>query len=172
MQLKENPIGDVVKFLCVLGIGGVLISLPSLMSCNTSKTKQVEAKLNIGAMNRSQQAYQLEFKTFTQSFVDLSVGIKPQSINYNYSIRTTKTAAFHYAIARKKTRNIKSYVGGIFLIPATNAAPKANKDEMLTVAIACEALRPGSITPTAPTLVKGVPTCGSGTRDLSLVQPR
>ena len=149
----------------ILGIGGVLIFLPSLLSCGVYKGKQAEAKQNIGAMNRAQQAYFLDNKTFANSVVDTGVGIKTQTVNYNYSVRATKTAAFHYGIARHKTE--KSYIGGVFAVPAINVNPTANKTEMTTVGIVCEALTPGSTTPTAPTLVKGVPTCGSNTRDLT-----
>jgi len=150
----------------VLGMGAFL-SLPSLLSC-VNKAKQAEAKTNLGALNRSQQSYYSEFKTFTNSLTDLGVGIKPQSVNYDYSIRTTKTAAFHYAIARKQNskKPLKSYVAGVFLVPATNANPKANQDKLLTVAIVCEALRPGHATPQIPTLVKGLPTCASDTKNL------
>jgi hypothetical protein len=141
--------------------------LPSLLSCG-NKGKQAEAKQNIGAMNRAQQAYFIDKNTFAKSVVDAGIGIQTQTVNYNYSVRATKTAAFQYGIARHKTQ--KSYVGGVFAVPAINVNPAANKTdktEMTTVGIVCEALNPGSTTPTAPTLVKGVPTCGSNTRDLT-----
>ena len=148
----------------ILGIGGGLIFLPSLLSCG-NKGKQAEAKQNIGAMNRAQQAYFLDNNTFAKSVVDAGIGIKTQTVNYNYSVRATKTAAFQYGIARHKTQ--KSYVGGVFAVPAINVDPTANKTEMTTVGILCEALTPGSTTPTTPTLVKGVPTCGANTKDLT-----
>jgi type II secretory pathway pseudopilin PulG len=155
-----------LTILGVLGIG-TLLALPSLLSCANSG-KQAEAKTNLGALNRSQQSYYSEFKTFTNSLTDLGVGIKPQSVNYDYSIRTTKTAAFHYAIARKGNpeKPLKSYVAGVFLVPATNANPTANQDKLLTVAIVCEALRPGHSIPQAPTIVNGIPTCASNTKNL------
>lgn len=161
---KQRPFSArvVVTILGVLGIGGGLLALPSLTNC-TNKAVQAEAKHNIGTLNRAQQAYYLEFQTFTNSLTDLGVNIKPQSVNYDYSIRATKTSTIHYAIARNKTK--KSYVGAVFLVPATKVDRKADKKEILTVALACEALRPGSTIPTAPTLEKG---CGSGTRDLGI----
>jgi type II secretory pathway pseudopilin PulG len=126
-----------------LGIGGGLIFLTSSVSCG-NKGKQAEAKQNIGAMNRAQQAYFLDNNTFANSVVDTGVGIKTQTVNYNYSVRATKTA-----------------------VPAINVAPTANKTETTTVGIVCEAINPGSTTPTTPTLVKGVPTCGANTKDLT-----
>ena len=155
----------------VLGIGTFVLSLPSLLSCDNKgkqadKGKQAEARQNVGAMNRAQQAYYLENKAFSNSLESLGIGIRTQTINYEYSTRATKTAAFNYGIARKGTKNIKSYVSGVFVVPATNVAPKADKKDMTTVAILCEALRPGSTKPSDPILQKGVPTCGSDTKDL------
>jgi type II secretory pathway pseudopilin PulG len=154
----------ILGILGILGIGGGLIFLTSSVSCG-NKGKQAEAKQNIGAMNRAQQAYFLDNNTFANSVVDTGVGIKTQTVNYNYSVRATKTAAFQYGIARHKTQ--KSYVGGVFAVPAINVDPTANKTETTTVGIVCEAINPGSTTPTTPTLVKGVPTCGANTKDLT-----
>lgn len=162
-----------LSILLVLGMGTIL-NLPSLVSggANVAKARQAEARNNLSAINRSQQSYYSEFKTFTNSLTDLGVGIKPESANYNYAIHTTKTAAFHYAIARQgqSERPLKSYVGGVFWVPATNLNPKAEKDELLTVAIACETLHPDNTTPSAPTLVKGIPTCSAGTQNLRVLE--
>jgi len=149
----------------VLGIGSFVLSLPGLLSCANS-VKQAEAKQNVGAMNRAQQAYYLDNQAFSNSFESLGIGIRTQTINYEYSIRATKTAAFNYGIARKGTKNIKSYVGGVFVVPDTNVDPKADKKENTTVGILCEALRPGSTQPSDPTLQNNVPTCGSDTKEL------
>src|ERR687885_1524085 len=59
------------------------------------------------------------------------------------------------------------YVAAVFAVPATTLNPKAEKKEMLTVAIACEAVHPGTTQPAAPTLQNSKVTCGEGTRDLS-----
>jgi type IV pilus assembly protein PilA len=180
-KTNVSPGCAVLLLLGVLGIGGGLMVLPDLLSC-TNKIVLAEAKQNIGVLNRSQQAYFLDNNTFANSIAALDIGIRTQTRNYNYSMRATKTAAFNYAIARsdytyqtvnlgrfqwqrRTNREIKSYVGGVFAVPATTLEPKADKSETVTLAIACEALRIGSITPNPPTLVKGIPTCGAGTRD-------
>jgi len=150
----------------VLGFGTVLLSFPSLVSCGSS-AKRAEAKQNVGAMNRAQQAYYLDNKAFSNSLQSLGLGIRTPTKNYEYSTRVTKTAAFSYGISRQGTKDIKSYVGGVFVVPATNLDPKADKKEMTTVGIVCEAISPGNTRPTAPTLQKGVPTCGSDTKDLT-----
>jgi hypothetical protein len=117
-------------------------------------------------MNRSQQAYYLENNAFSNSFESLGVGIRTQTTNYEYSTRVTKTAAFNYGISRTGKKDIKSYVGGVFLVPGTNLDPKVDKDKMTTVSILCEATSPGNIRPADPMLQQSVPTCGSGSRDL------
>jgi type IV pilus assembly protein PilA len=163
-KTKSGCLALLTIFL-VLGIGSFVLSLPSLLSCG-NKGRQAEAKQNVGAMNRAQQAYYLENKAFSNSFESLGIGIRTQTINYEYSTRATKTAAFTYGIARKGTKNIKSYVGGVFVVPATNVDPKADKKEMTTVGILCEATSPGRTRLADPILQNNVPTCGSDTKDL------
>jgi type II secretory pathway pseudopilin PulG len=166
MKRRLSRVGKLI-LLSLLGLGGLVI-LPSFLSsvagCS-SKAKQVEAKNNIGVLNRAQQAYFLEYGEFTTNLAQLGVGIITQSENYSYSIHTTKKAVFNYAISRKG--NHKSYAGGVFTIPATKLESQADKKEMTNVAIACEALHLGATQPAAPTLQKGIPTCGEGTRDLA-----
>ncbi|MEO8891841.1 MAG: type IV pilin-like G/H family protein, partial [Coleofasciculaceae cyanobacterium] len=134
------------------------IALPSFLNCG-DKAKQAEAKTYVGSMSRAQQANFEEKKAFASSFEALDLGIASQTVNYNYSIQKTKTASLQYAIPRQKS--LKSYVGGVFVIPATT-----NKSEMKTASILCEALKSGLTTPIAPKSVKGVPTCGTGTKDI------
>jgi type II secretory pathway pseudopilin PulG len=170
-KLKNKTKSGCLVWLTIfllLGIGSFVISLPSLLSCGNSvnKGKQAEARQNVGSLNRAQQAYYLDNQAFSNSFESLGIGIRTQTINYEYSTRATKTAAFTYGIARKGTKNIKSYVGGVFVVPVTNVDPKADKKEMTTVGILCEALRPGPTKPSDPTLQNGVPTCGSDTKEL------
>jgi type IV pilus assembly protein PilA len=174
-QNKRRSLAKVGGFSILLLLGmGTVFNLSSLVSGGSDavQARQAEAKNNLSAINRSQQSYYSEFKTFTNSLTDLGVGIKPESTHYNYSIRTTKTAAFHYAIARQgqSERPLKSYVGGVFWVPATNLNPKAEKHQLLTVAIACETLRPDNTKPNAPSLINGIPTCSSGTQNLRVLE--
>lgn len=174
-QNKRRSLAKVGGFSILLLLGmSTVVNLPNLIngSSNIVKARQAEARNNLSAINRSQQSYYSEFKTFTNSLTDLGVGFKSHSGHYNYSIRTEKTAAFHYAIARQGQSEppLKSYVGAVFWVPSTNLNPKAEKDELLTVAIACETMHPDNTTPNAPTLVKGIPTCSAGTQNLK-VQP-
>ena len=165
-ELKNKPKFGFLVLLTVflvLGLGAFVLSLPSLVSCGSS-AKRAEAKYKVGAMNRAQEAYYSDNKAFSNSLASLGIGISTQTTNYEYSIRATKTAAFSYGISRKK--DIKSYVGGVFLVPATNVDPKADKNEITTEGILCEATSPGNTQPATPILQNSVPTCGSGTKDI------
>jgi type IV pilus assembly protein PilA len=62
------------------------IALPSLLG-QVNKAKQAEAKNNIGAVNRAQQAYFLENQQFAPTLSDLQAGIKSQTDNFAYSIK-------------------------------------------------------------------------------------
>lgn len=159
-----------ISFGLIFFIGG----LPSLVSMAT-KAKQAEAKQNIGAMSRAQQAYFLETEKFTDSLSKLGIGIKTETVNYSYSIRATDKTAIHYAVSRhKKTfwqkirgdKELKSYIAGVFAVPAIEVNPETAKGEILTVSIVCEAVSPGPTKPAEPTIQNGKVTCGEGTRDL------
>jgi type II secretory pathway pseudopilin PulG len=153
----------------------MMISLPSLLSCN-NKSRQAEAKNNIRVMNRAQQAYFLEHNTFAQSFKELQIGIKEQTENYKYSMTVGKNATFNYAISyagrstiaqHKNTFTLnrpylKNYVSAVFVTPD----PQDNKT-LLTFVIACETNSPSNTYPPQPTFKNGVPNCGVGTKDIS-----
>jgi len=108
-----------------------------------------------------------------------------QNATHSYSIRTTAQAAFHYVVARPgrytfrdpnlmlplgipplwiTKEPLKSYVGGVFVIPASKANPRAVKDKVTILSIVCEANVLGSIKPAEPMLQNGLPTCSQGTQ--------
>jgi type IV pilus assembly protein PilA len=95
----------------------------------------------------------------------LGIGIKTETRNFNYSIRATKKAAFNYAVAKGK--NLKSYVGGVFVVPAKNFEPNAAKEEITTTSILCVSDFPGSIKPAEPTYENGKSACGKGTTQVT-----
>lgn len=160
---KKQKIFSFWGVTTILGIFGTLgfgfMALPSFLNCG-NLGKQYEAKTYVGSINRAQQANFEEKKAFANSFKALEIGIASQTVNYNYSIQATKTASFQYGIPRQKS--LKSYVGGVFVIPANTT----KKSESTTVSILCEVIKSGSTTPIAPKLVKDVPTCGAGTKEV------
>lgn len=173
---RANTPDYCLALLCAILSGFLLIffSINSLTffllnSGGVAKAKQAKTNTNIGAINRAQQAYYLEYQDFSTDLARLGVGIQIETTNYHYSIGKTKNAVFDYAVSHQK--RLKSYVGAVFAVLATTLNPKAEKKEMLTVELACEALRPGTTQPAAPTLQRGKVTCPEGTIDLSRPKP-
>ncbi|HLO88438.1 MAG TPA: type IV pilin-like G/H family protein [Nostocaceae cyanobacterium] len=169
---KKNNQGvtlpEVLILLVVLG-GLLMLFLP----CSFSQPNRIgssEAKNNIGAMNRVQQAYFLETNgKFARTIKEMNIGIKEQTTNYNYYTQITQNTAFNYAIARHsyinrgwfEKRPINSYVGAVFVVTA------ANKSELNTIAIVCQNNNPGTNLPSEPTYKNGILKCGAGTKEIS-----
>jgi serine/threonine protein kinase len=139
------------------------IAWPSLTAM-VQKAKQAEAIQNVGSMTRAQQAYFLESNEFADSIQELGIGIRTQTQNYQYSIRATPLAVFTYATPREK--NIKGYVGAVFVTSADEAT-----DEILTVGLMCETKSPGWLPnwfniprPAAPIVRGNVIECAPNTQ--------
>lgn len=137
---KKNDEGfTLIELLVVVIIIGVLaaIALPSLLG-QVNKAKQSEARNYVGTVNRSQQAYFLEYQKFATDLSELQVGIKTESDNYKYEIKgggTAADAAQFKGTAIKKA--LKSYYG----LVGTTVGDSATS-EALTLAIACESPGP------------------------------
>lgn len=150
--------------LLLMGIGVIgAIALPSFLVSGGGgcMPKGGEVIQYVGSMNRAQEALFIEKSAFATSFDALGLGIKTETTNFNYSIRVTKKAAFNYAVA--KENDLKSYVGGVFLVPAKNFEPNAVKEKITTTSILCKADSPGTIKLAAPTYENGKIACGKGT---------
>jgi type IV pilus assembly protein PilA len=132
-----------IELLVVIIIIGILaaIALPSLLS-QVNKGKQAEGKQNVGSINRSQQAYFLENDSFATDIVSVGIGIKTQSVNYNYTIKsgTAKDGKVgqvnNNALSRGKT--LKSYLGQNFTTIGDTAT-----SEVLTLGLLCESIAIG-----------------------------
>ncbi len=152
--------------LILFGLFDFLVSSPYSEISWIHKAQVAEAKSNIGAMNRAQQAYFLEYEEFSDSFQVLDIGIKNPTKNYDYSIRATPLAVFNYATSRKKY--LKGYVGAVFL-----DAGDERTGEALTVALICEPQSPVWLSnwfnisrPADPILRDGRLECGPHTKPL------
>ncbi len=140
---KKNEEGfTLIELLVVVIIIGVLaaIALPSLLG-QVNKAKQSEARNYVGTVNRSQQAYFLEYQKFATNLSELQVGIKTQSENYQYAITGSGTSAAQFKGMAIKPA-LKSYYG----LVGTQVGDSATS-EALTLAIACES--PGPTTSVA-----------------------
>lgn len=141
-----------IELLVVVIIIGVLaaIALPSLLG-QVNKAKQSEGKNNIGAINRAQQAYFLEYQAFNTDLTQLGIGIKTQSDNYKYASVTDASGVIaHNAMAIKAA--LKSYVG---IVGTTTGAGATS--EALTLAFACESNEPGTVDTAIPGTGLGCP---------------
>ena len=154
-----------VLLMCI-GVMGA-IALPSFLGM-ANKSKQSEAKHYLSSMNRGQQAHFAEKGAFANSIDALGIGVKTETIFYKYSIRTTKTAVFHYAVAKQP--GPKNYVTSVFIVPAY---PDAARQNVTTTSILCEAedRRLIKLTladqPVEPTYQNGKVICGTGTTEVT-----
>ena len=157
-----------IELLVVIIIIGILaaIALPSLLG-QVNKAKQSEAKNNIGAMNRAQQAAFLEYGTFSTDLSVLGIAISTTSSNYSYVVLTDADSNVANNIANAlipKAKTLKSYVGIVGTVQGSNST-----SELLTQAAACESIQVGAgghvaNSGTAPIQT---PTCPGTHRNLS-----
>jgi type IV pilus assembly protein PilA len=159
-QKKQQDEGfTLIELLVVIIIIGILaaIALPSLLG-QVNKAKQSEAKNNIGALNRAQQAYQLEYSEFATGLTQLGIGIRSQTVNYKYAItENTSGVLLNQGTAIKSA--LKSYAGLVATVQGDTTT-----GEVLTVAAACESVNPTTADYTVsvdPTAVSGTTPCNS-----------
>ncbi|MBD1839398.1 type IV pilin-like G/H family protein [Coleofasciculus sp. FACHB-501] len=137
------------------------IALPSFFTKRAIIEKS-EARQSVGTMNRGQKAYFIENNEFSNSVEKLGIGMKTQKGNYEYATRVLASkAAFNYAIPH---RNNKSYVGGVFIVPAKSS--DAVKGKMKTIAILCESNAVGATKLPEPIYNNGKPACPAGTLEI------
>lgn len=139
------------------------VILPNFLTMST-KAKQAEAKQYVRSMNHAQQTYFIKNKGFSDSVKKLGLDIKTQTVNYDYATRRLENiGAFNYGIARNS--KIKSYVGGVFIVPAKYYSD-AGKKELKILAILCESNTVGVTRLAEPIYNQGKPACGAGTREI------
>jgi hypothetical protein len=108
------------------------------------RARQAEGENYIGAMNRAQQAYYLEYEKFASKIEELGIGIKPETENYRYQIlpQGNQTQSVMMT-AQAKRPELRSYTGAVFVVKS--------KDEALTLGGICETDEPSSTPPAMPT---------------------
>lgn len=161
---NKNSGFTLIELLVVIIVIGILsaIALPSFLQ-QSSKARASEARVNIGSLNRAQQAYYLENQQFAQddatsTAIDkLGIGIKPSTTNYEYTVTTTAVNSEIINKATAKNEDLKGYAGAVF------------SSAGLTKTILCEADNPGIAVvnnPTSADLSAANKGCGTDSRRL------
>ena len=152
--------------LAILMVMGVFFSVavPSFLA-KVRNRKQAEAREYVSSINKGQQAYLAEKNVFSTSVKALGIGIKTETENYKYSLTIKKKATLNYGISTQK--DIKSFVGGVFIIPATKIESNASKNKTTTTSLLCKADSAGTIKPPEPTNQNGKIACATGTIELT-----
>jgi type IV pilus assembly protein PilA len=130
-----------VELLVSIVIVGALsaIALPGFLN-QAVKARGSEAKSTIGAINRAQQAYRLQYETFTGQMSNLSITLPGKYYAYNLGSADTQDAS---STATPLGNDLKSY-----------SAAVAQRGDFFGQAI-CESLLPNvtagpATAPTAP----------------------
>lgn len=122
------------------------------------KAKQSEARAYIKNMNLAQQAYRIEYGSFTTELSELNMfsAMPKQANSYVYSIvSSTELDARVTHLAVAKQPDLRSYVGEVVTI---------SNDQ--TISILCESKQPAQTAPLTPELMDGVLACAPGSREL------
>ncbi|HLP89499.1 MAG TPA: type IV pilin-like G/H family protein [Nostocaceae cyanobacterium] len=138
-------------------------SLLSAFLNGRNRAIQTEAKYTIRAINRTQQAYFLEFNEFAYNISDLQLSLETESNNYSYKIEVINPTQSVRLTATAKKEGIKSYTGAVFAIK------KQNKNFTLTITEICETNTPSKIPPIMPKLIGGNIQCPAGSSSLRYV---
>ncbi len=160
---SNSPIATGCGYLVFLISVGIItaVAFPSFRNRSQSGQMLSESKQYVSSMNKGQQAYFAEQGSFANSVEALGLGLKSETKNYQYSSRATKQAAFNYGVSKQP--QLKSFIGGVFVVPAKEVDTKAIKDKMTTASILCDADSPGTIKPAEPTYENGKIAFGKGT---------
>lgn len=135
-------------------------SLLSAFLHGRNKAIQAEAKYTIRAMNRTQQAYFLEFNEFAYNISELQLSFNKETNNYSYKIEVMNPTQSVKLTATAKKEGIKSYTGAVFAIK------KPKEDFALTIAEICETDTPSFTPPSMPELIGENTQCSSGSSSI------
>lgn len=99
-----------IELLVVVIIIAILsaIALPSMLN-QAIKARESQAKTNVGAVNRAQQAYRLAHPTFTDNIANLQIGFS-DTPDYDYAI-TVANSDYAEFQATPERAELKAFTG-------------------------------------------------------------
>ncbi|MGG6267689.1 type IV pilin-like G/H family protein [Leptolyngbya sp. AN03gr2] len=161
--IVAGAIAAPIYALVTISIGAAIILPSFLYAGQATKGKQSEARVYVGTLARSQQAYYIEQERFAQSLSELSNPVPSETTNYSYNISVVDSNAIHVT-ATAKTSGLRSYSAAVYAV----------KDEISgetnTITKTCEADRPSKSAPAMPQLVGSTIMCAPNSSDMTLTQ--
>ena len=151
---NQNKGFTLIEVLVVVIIIGVLTaaSIPILFE-QVEKSRQVEARLNLGNLNRVQQAYRFENGTFGL-ITDLPVNLSAKYYTYTDVGTPDSQSAIHIATVVPIWQNdLRDYSSAVGQVSGGNYN-----------SVVCEQDNPdGAVAPIPATVTAGVTSCTAGT---------
>lgn len=119
-RLTQTQSGfTLLELLVVVIIVGILaaISMPSFLR-QASKARQTEAETYLGAINRAQQAYHMEYLTFA-TLADLELNVSIDTRHYDYASAIEPGGNGVQTTATPAITSIAAYSGRVWVARGT-----------------------------------------------------
>ncbi|MBD2260993.1 type IV pilin-like G/H family protein [Pseudanabaena sp. FACHB-2040] len=145
LKNKKDGGFTLIELLVVIIIIGILaaIALPAFLN-QANRARQSEATTYIGSINRAQQAYRLENRTFANEISLLGLGIQTSTEFYNYTKPALITGGTLsnsiFSSASPKDEALLGYTGATYIL-------QDDRGNATTTALLCIAASPNT-TPT------------------------